>query len=236
MILRVVVTAKANADAIEAFRWKANSSVEAAERWLAGLEMAISELNRLPERHPIAEEESERFGIPLRQMIYGKKPQTYRLIFSIEGDEVVLHYIRHTARGPIDLEEGSAAEGKVFTHDVLYARASPDEVEDRGAITRDQALELFRSFPFGPELAKRARNPDLTVPTITFTDEASSSCFAVWSEVPGVYVIWLPSAVTLANGTTDSGGIEECISLFFAGRFDEVVQRVTELCAKSGGT
>jgi hypothetical protein len=59
---------------------------------------------KFPERHPIAEEESERLGIPLRQMIYGKKPGTYRILFSIEGDAVVLHYIRHSARGLIDGE------------------------------------------------------------------------------------------------------------------------------------
>lgn len=124
----------------------------------------------------------------------------------------------------------------MFTHDVLYARGSPDEVEDRGAITRDQAIELFRSFPFGLELAKRAGNPDLTAPTITFTDEATTSCLAVWSEVPGVYVIWLPFAFVLADGTTDAARIEECISNFFAGRFDEVAKRVAELSIESGGS
>ena len=73
--------------------------------WYTGLEKAIARLSRFPERHPIAEDESEWLGITLRQMIYGKKPATYRLLFSIEGDTVVLHYIRHSARGPIELEE-----------------------------------------------------------------------------------------------------------------------------------
>ena len=117
----------------------------------------------------------------------------------------------------------------MFSHDVLYARLSPDEVEDRGAITRDHAIELFRSFPFESELAKRARNPELTVPTITFKNEASSACLAVWSEVPGTYFIWLPSVATFADGIGDTVSIEECINLFFAGQNDEVEQRVTEL-------
>jgi plasmid stabilization system protein ParE len=99
---RVVVTARANADAIQAFRWKTEHSARAAARWYAGLEKAIAELSQFPERHPIAEEESERLGMTLRQMIYGKKPGTYRILFSVEGDVVVLHYIRHSARGPID--------------------------------------------------------------------------------------------------------------------------------------
>jgi plasmid stabilization system protein ParE len=101
---RVVVTAKARAGAIEAFRWKAGRSVRAAARWLAGLEKAIARLGKDPLRHPVAEEESDWLGIPLRQMIYGKKPGTYRILFSIEGDTVVLHDIRHAARGPLNPE------------------------------------------------------------------------------------------------------------------------------------
>ena len=104
MIYRVVVTARANADAIQAFRWKTERSTQVAARWLAGIEKAIASLSKLPERHPIAEEDSEQLGIVLRQMTYGKKPGTYRLLYSIEEDMVVLHYIRHSARGPIDAE------------------------------------------------------------------------------------------------------------------------------------
>lgn len=69
MTYRVVVTARANADAIAALRWKNQHSAQAATRWYAGLEKAITKLSELPERHPIAEVESERLGIPLRQMI-----------------------------------------------------------------------------------------------------------------------------------------------------------------------
>ena len=102
MIHRVVVTARANADAIQVVRWKMESSVNSADRWYAGLEKAIAKLSKLPERHPIAEEESEWMGIPVRQMIYGKKPATYRILFSINEDTVVLHQIRHSARDSID--------------------------------------------------------------------------------------------------------------------------------------
>jgi plasmid stabilization system protein ParE len=102
---RVVVTARANADAIEAFRWKTEQSVHAAARWYAGLEKAIASLSKFPARHPIAEDESRRLGITLRQMLYGKKPGIYRIFFSIEGDAVVLHYIRHGARGMIEEDD-----------------------------------------------------------------------------------------------------------------------------------
>ena len=85
MIYRVEVTVTAAADAVKAFRWKVHHSAESAVRWYTGLEKAIARLSRFPERHPIAEDESEWLGITLRQMIYGKKPGTYRLLFFNRG-------------------------------------------------------------------------------------------------------------------------------------------------------
>jgi plasmid stabilization system protein ParE len=99
---RVVVTAKARADTVEALRWLAERSPAAAARWYAGLEKAIAKLSTLPERHPIAEDESKQLGITLRQMLYGRRRGVYRLFFSIEGETVTLHYVRHSAQGPIE--------------------------------------------------------------------------------------------------------------------------------------
>ena len=59
MSYRVVVTARARADAVEAFRWIAGRPPAAAARWYAGLEKAIAKLSTMPERHPIAEEEED---------------------------------------------------------------------------------------------------------------------------------------------------------------------------------
>jgi hypothetical protein len=73
-----------------------------AARWYAGLWKAIAKLAKMPERHPVAEEESEQFGLTLRQMLYGRRRGVYRILFSIEGDVVYLHYIRHSAQGPIE--------------------------------------------------------------------------------------------------------------------------------------
>jgi hypothetical protein len=115
----------------------------------------------------------------------------------------------------------------MVTHDVLFARASPDELEEHGPITRDQAIILFRTFPFLNELAARERQPDLTVPTITFTDQSTGVALAIWSETAGRFVIWLPSAVALAQDVSDPDAVEKCIALFFDGRTDEVAQLIT---------
>jgi plasmid stabilization system protein ParE len=99
---RVVVTARARADAVEAFRWMAAQSPTAAARWFAGLEKAIAKLSSLPERQPLAEDDSERLGITLRELLYGRRRGVYRILFSVEGETVTLHYVRHSAHGPIE--------------------------------------------------------------------------------------------------------------------------------------
>ena len=102
---RVIVTVRARVDAERAFRWKAEASHQSAVRWFAGLEKAIADLGNGPEKHPLAEEESERMGILLRQMLYGRRKNVYRLLFAIEGDTIVLHEVRHGSRGPMDHDD-----------------------------------------------------------------------------------------------------------------------------------
>ena len=102
MTYRVVFTARARADAVRQFRYLAERSPAAAGRWYTGLEKAVARLRKMPARHPIAEDESEQVGITLRQMLYGRRPGVFRILFSIEGDTVTLHYVRHSAQGPIE--------------------------------------------------------------------------------------------------------------------------------------
>jgi len=101
MSYRVVVTARARADALEAFAQLAEHSPDAAERWYLALQEAIADLATMPNRHPVAEEESELLGIALREMLLGKRRGVYRLLFSIQEDGVTIHYIRHASRGPL---------------------------------------------------------------------------------------------------------------------------------------
>jgi plasmid stabilization system protein ParE len=102
VIYRIVFTARARADALEQFLYLADRSPDAADRWYTGLDKAIAKLSTLPERHPIAHDETEQFGVTLRQMLYGRRPGVFRILFSIEGDTVTLHYVRHSAQGPIE--------------------------------------------------------------------------------------------------------------------------------------
>jgi plasmid stabilization system protein ParE len=81
---RVVFTPRARAEALEAFRWIAEQSPDSAARWYAGLEKALIKLSQFPGRQPVAEDESERFGITIRQMLYGRRRGIYRILFSTE--------------------------------------------------------------------------------------------------------------------------------------------------------
>lgn len=102
MTYRVVVTARARADALEAFGWLADRAPEAAERWYMALQEAIADLANGPERHPVVQEESELLGVTFRELLLGRRRGVYRLLFTIHEDVVTLHYIRHAARGPLE--------------------------------------------------------------------------------------------------------------------------------------
>jgi plasmid stabilization system protein ParE len=99
---RIIFTPRARADAVQVFRSLSERSPDAAARWYVGLEKAIAKLSKNPERYPVAEDESEQVGITLRQMLYGRRRGVYRILFSIEGETITLHYVRHSAQGPIE--------------------------------------------------------------------------------------------------------------------------------------
>ena len=98
---RVIVQPRARAEALANFRWKAEHSPQAAARWLTGLERAIAKLSDNPLRHAVAVEESERFGIEIRQCLYGKRRGVFRILFSIERDTISVLAIRHSAQDTI---------------------------------------------------------------------------------------------------------------------------------------
>jgi hypothetical protein len=42
--------------------------------------------------------EADDLGIDLREALFGRKPNIYRLLFTIHGSEVRIQYVRHAAR------------------------------------------------------------------------------------------------------------------------------------------
>ena len=64
---------------------------DAGLRWFRRIREAIFSLSEFPQRCPLAPENAE-FPFEVRQLIYGKRPHQYRILFTIEeGAVIVLH-------------------------------------------------------------------------------------------------------------------------------------------------
>ena len=69
----------------------------AAAHWLKGLREKVRSLQNNPERCPMAAE-AEDVGLPIRELLFGKRSGRYRILFQIEGDIVRISHVRHSAR------------------------------------------------------------------------------------------------------------------------------------------
>jgi plasmid stabilization system protein ParE len=70
-----------------------------ARRWFNGLEKAIQKLEQLPRRCPIAPE-SQIADRQLRHVLYGTKPNIYRVIYKIDESRQTVRVltVQHRAR------------------------------------------------------------------------------------------------------------------------------------------
>ncbi len=98
MIFRVETTPAAEGDAQAILEWLLDQQAgETGLRWFLNLEQAIQSLSNFPERCPLARE-NERFPFEVRQLLYGRRPHIYRILFTIEQDTVYVLHIRHGRR------------------------------------------------------------------------------------------------------------------------------------------
>ncbi len=95
MKFQVVITPSAKADIFETNTWLLENYPDLADRWLWGISEAITSLHKFPERYPVSPE-SKAFDVVVRQLFYGKKPHTYRILFSIKGEKVYILRVRST--------------------------------------------------------------------------------------------------------------------------------------------
>lgn len=95
MKFQVLITPSAKADIFEINAWLLENYPDIAEKWLFGMSQSITSLSKIPERCPVSSE-SEAFDVIVHQLIYGKKPHTYRILFSIQNDKVFILRVRST--------------------------------------------------------------------------------------------------------------------------------------------
>jgi plasmid stabilization system protein ParE len=115
MVYRVDVSDLAEREAYEAYESLRQYSEASATRWLTGLFVALSSLEEMPKRCPIIRE-AEQIGREIRQLLYGKRTGTYRILFEIDesdGRNPVVNIARiwHSARQAVRLEDIEEALG-----------------------------------------------------------------------------------------------------------------------------
>jgi plasmid stabilization system protein ParE len=80
----------------------AGHSPNLAEKWYEKLFARFETLRSFPLSCPIAPE-SARFGEDVRHLILGKRQSTYRILFVVRGDVVLILAVRRATRGPAEL-------------------------------------------------------------------------------------------------------------------------------------
>ena len=98
MSYRVEITDRALRDLASIYQRIEAETAARAERWFDGLEKAINGLEKRPHRAPVTPEDRA-----LRHLLYGKKPQVYRIIYEIEEDTSTVYvlHIRAPGRAPM---------------------------------------------------------------------------------------------------------------------------------------
>jgi plasmid stabilization system protein ParE len=104
MTYRVMVEPRAEADLERAYLYAARHAPEAAARWYNRFYEALQSLATFPDRCSIAPE-SAAVGIEIRQLLYGRKPNVWRALFTIEEHVVKVLHIR---RG--SMQDASSAD------------------------------------------------------------------------------------------------------------------------------
>ena len=102
MKYRLEISSVAEAEADRAFlRLSQVRSPTQASQWYAGLLQTIESLSQFPKRCPLARE-NEYFSQEIRQLLYGRGRNSYRILFTIlaekEGATVRILHIRHASQ------------------------------------------------------------------------------------------------------------------------------------------
>jgi plasmid stabilization system protein ParE len=101
MAFRVETTAAAERDGEAILDWLLSEHAgDTGLRWFAALHDAIASLAELPRRCPLAPE-NDVLPFEVRQLLHGRKPNVYRILFTIEDQTVYVLHIRHGRRQPL---------------------------------------------------------------------------------------------------------------------------------------
>jgi plasmid stabilization system protein ParE len=100
--VRLTQTAKGEIDT--AYSWLREQNPVYADRWFRELMDTIATLQEKPLRCSFAVE-NDAFTEEIRQLIYGKSRNKYRILFEVREDIVFVLHVRHTSQAPLMDEE-----------------------------------------------------------------------------------------------------------------------------------
>lgn len=104
MAFQVEITPIAETQIDSAYQWYRDRNPEFADRWFRGLMNAIATLQEKP-RHCSLAVEHEIFSQEVRQLLYGKSKNIYRVLFTIRDATVYVLYVRHIAQAPLTIDD-----------------------------------------------------------------------------------------------------------------------------------
>lgn len=95
MTYEVQIMPSAKADVFEIRAWLSEYDVELADAWLWECSKAITSLREFPNRCKISDE-SDAFDVEVRELLFGKRKNVYRILFAVSGKRVNVLRIRST--------------------------------------------------------------------------------------------------------------------------------------------
>jgi plasmid stabilization system protein ParE len=104
MKYRVVVQRLALEDLDESYLWAARHAPQTSARWLNRFQAELQTLADNPQRCSLAPENGKVWR-EIRQLLFGKRPNVYRAVFTIDGETVRVLRIRRAARRLLSKQE-----------------------------------------------------------------------------------------------------------------------------------
>ena len=97
---KVIIHRYAMADLEETYRFAWNNGGNQASAWYERFVEHLKSLDHMPERCPIARE-SKRVFLEVRELHFGRSPNVFRILFTIDGNTVrILRIVRAQRRSP----------------------------------------------------------------------------------------------------------------------------------------
>ncbi len=94
---RIILQPEAYAGMESGYAYIEQEAPESVQQWANGLIDAIHSLQTFPGRCSLAVE-NQSFPQEIRQLLYGKGRNAYRILFTVVGDVVSILHIRHSAQ------------------------------------------------------------------------------------------------------------------------------------------